>query len=137
MRRLLGMAIGMALATASAPDAGAQWRPVDVRTHNFIEYGVPDTGENPNAYYVTTSQAMPPTVYARRATPGGLIATAARRINPLSAPSQAGGLSFAPSMYQPGPTVATGARRFRPVFGSGPRYGHGPGTHGHCGNCPR
>jgi hypothetical protein len=118
MSRYGRIILGLAALLGSADSTEAQsWSRRDARRmHNFVEYGVPDTGSVPNAYYTSAPVALPPSPYARRATPGGLIETAARRINPFSAPSRAGDIVFAPSTYRQPPPAAS-YRVMRPAFG--------------------
>ncbi|RUL81755.1 hypothetical protein [Tautonia sociabilis] len=118
MNRRVRMVLALLVSSSAAVPAVAQsWSAADARrTHNFVEYGVPDVGDVPNAYYVNATAALPPNVYARRATPGGLIETAARRLNPFAAPSRAGGITFAPAPYRQ-PLPASAYRVMRPVSG--------------------
>lgn len=118
MMRCDRMVLGLAALLAASGAAEAQsWSARDARRmHNFVEYGVPDSGYVPNAYFVDPTFALPPNAYARRATPGGLIETAARRINPFSAPSRASDIAFAPAPYRQAPS-ATRYRVMRPPYG--------------------
>lgn len=125
-----GAAVMILLSTAMVAEAGGPWS--GIQRHNFVEYGVPDTGYVPSAYWVNGGVAMAPSVYARRATPrpgpGGLIETAARRLNPLNAGVVAPSIAFAPSIYrQPAPPRRT-VRRFGAQYSgleAGVGYGYG------------
>jgi hypothetical protein len=118
MVRFSRMVLGLAALLGVVVSAEAQsWSQRDARqVHNFVEYGAPDSGYVPNAYYTSSPVVLPPSPYARRATPGGLIETAARRINPFSASSRAGEIVFAPSTYRQPPPAAS-YRVMRPGFG--------------------
>ncbi|QDV32630.1 hypothetical protein [Tautonia plasticadhaerens] len=118
MMRCDRMVLGLAALLAASGTAAAQsWSAGDARRmHNFVEYGVPDPGYVPNAYFVDPPTSLPPNAYARRATPGGLIETAARRLNPFSAPSRASDITFAPAPYRQGPPAGS-YRVMRPPYG--------------------
>ncbi|WP_169977063.1 hypothetical protein [Tautonia rosea] len=66
---------------------------------------------------VVTSPSTLASGYGRRVASGGLIETAARRINPFAAPSRAGNVAFAPQVYRQPPMVPSTQVR-RPLFGS-------------------
>lgn len=117
MVRLRPLFVLALLVIPPGASASAQWF-ARAQRHNFVEYGVPDTGYQPTAYYGSTTLALPPSAYARRATPGGLIETAARRANPFTVESVERanrGIAFAPSVYrQP---ANDPYRAARPLFG--------------------
>lgn len=115
MSRWFRMALGFSMLLIMAGRAEAQgWRVIDPTPQSYV-----------GAYEVLPGDAVastPAARYGRRVASGGLIETAARRINPFAAPSRAGNVAFAPQVYRQPPSVPTTQVR-RPFFGNrGPGY---------------
>ena len=105
MSRWFRMVLGLSVLVIMASRAEAQgWRIVDPTPQG----------------YASGQQAIPvgsaPSTYGRRVASGGLIETAARRINPFAAPSRASEVAFAPQVYRQPPMVPSTQVR-RPFFG--------------------
>ncbi len=104
---------------AIATTARAQVDYSAIRNQNFMEYGVPDPGLVPNAYFQSSALNLPPSPYIRRATPSGLAAGWRRRLKWTSIASGGRALEFAPTPYQYRAPVASG-------YWSNPEYSYQP-----------
>jgi hypothetical protein len=104
------MTLGLALLLIVAGRAEAQgWRIIDPTPQTYLG--------SSQALSNGSLASAPASTYGGRVASGGLIETAARRINPFAAPWRASNVAFAPRVYRQPQGVATNQVR-RPFFGA-------------------
>ncbi|MEW4569145.1 hypothetical protein AB1L88_14870 [Tautonia sp. JC769] len=115
MSRRFRMALGLAVVLVAAGRVEAQgWRVIDPAPQPYL-----GSSQSISGFPAASAQGAG---YGRRAASGGLIETAARRINPFAAPWRASNVAFAPQVYRQPQGVSTNQVR-RPFFGTrGPGY---------------
>lgn len=107
MSRRFRMALGLSVLLIVAGRAEAQgWRIVGPAPQGTV-----------GGHSVVSEAPTPASSYGRRVASGGLIETAARRINPFAAPWRSSEVAFAPQVYRQPPMVPSTQVR-RPFFGS-------------------